>query len=68
MQVNIKSFSVDMAVKNNGVEFEVRANDGTFLGDCYVTKTGLIWCEGRTRRANGVRVSWEQFAEWMMSD
>ena len=65
MLVSIKTFSVEMDVKNAGVEFEVRDTQNNFKGDCYVTKTGLIWCEGRTRKANGVRVSWEEFMDWM---
>ena len=67
VKVSIKDFAVNMEVKNTGIEFEVRDNDGTFRGDCFVTKTGLIWCEGRTQRENGVPVSWGEFIEWMNS-
>ena len=66
MKVSIKSFDVHMEVKNSGIEFEVYGNDG-HRGDCILTKTGLIWCEGRKRRENGVKVSWEEFIEWMKS-
>lgn len=65
MKVKIKSFDVDMEVKNTGLEFQVHANDGSFKGDCYVTKTGLIWCAGKTTRENGVKVKWEDFIKWM---
>ena len=65
MKVKIKAFNVDMDVKNNGVEFQVHSNDGEFLGDCYVTKSGMIWCRGKTTRANGVKVGWEEFINWM---
>lgn len=65
MKVAIKSFDVAMDVKTSGIEFQVYTNDGTFLGDCVLTKTGLIWCEGRTRRENGARVSWNDFIAWM---
>lgn len=61
MKVNIKRLSVDMPVKNKGVEFEIRDTDGTHLGDLFVTKTGLTWCKGRTRRDNGIFVSWSDF-------
>ena len=64
MQVKIKSLKVDMDVKNNGVEFQVHDNDGEFKEDCYVTKTGLIWCHGKTTRPNGVEISWDQFIKW----
>ena len=66
MQVKIKTFDVDMEVKNNGLEFEVRSPDGKRqLGDLYLTKTKLIWCKGKTVRENGQEVKWEQFIQWM---
>ena len=65
MKVKIKKFGVDMEVKNIGVEFQVHDNEGNFLGDCYVTKAGLVWCRGRTRKANGASVSWQEFIGWM---
>jgi len=65
MKVSIKDLSVAMDVKNNGVEFTVYSNDDKFLGDLYVTKSGLIWCQGKTSRDRGVRVNWEEFMEWM---
>lgn len=65
MKVNIKNLAVDMDVKSKGVEFEVRDTDGTFRGDCFVTMSGLIWCEGKTKKANGVKVSWDEFVTWM---
>lgn len=66
MQVKIKDFDLDMEVKNNGIEFEVRSSDGNqHLGDCYLTKTGLIWCQGQTTRRNGKQVSWDEFIVWM---
>lgn len=68
MKVNIKKFAVDMEVKNAGVEFQVDDNAGNQLGDLYVTKTGLIWCRGRTRKENGVNVSWADFIAWMQEE
>jgi hypothetical protein len=65
MKVGIKDFQISMDVKNNGIEFEVYDNDSTFRGDGFVTKTGLIWCEGKTTKPNGVRVSWNEFIDWM---
>lgn len=65
MKVSIKSFHVNMDVKNKGIEFDIYNNDDTHRGDVILTKTGLIWCEGRTRRENGVSVSWDDFIEWM---
>ena len=63
MEVFIKTFDVQMEVKNNGMELEVRSSDGSKqLGDCYVTKTGLTWCTGRTRRGNGIKISWDDLS------
>ncbi len=62
MKVWIKSFDVEMQVKSNGIELEVRSTDDEQqLGDCYATMTGLIWCEGKTDKKNGVKVSWPDF-------
>lgn len=63
MQVKIKSFDVEMDVKNNGVEFQVHDNEGKFLGDFYVTKSGVTWCAGKTTRVNGKKLKWEKFIE-----
>ena len=60
MKVLIKQFAVDMEVKSSGIEFEVRKPDGkSHLGDCYLTKTALIWCKGKTTKPNGIKMSWE---------
>jgi hypothetical protein len=65
MKVSIKSFDVDMEVKNNGVEFEISDNDGNHLGDVVLTKKWVIWCEGRTRPENGIRLRWKEFIDLM---
>lgn len=65
MRVAIKNLSVQMDVKNKGVEFDVYDNQGNFCGDMIVTKSGLVWCKGKTMQKNGVKVSWEKFIEWM---
>ena len=68
MNVSIKSFDVKMEIKRKGVEFEVRDTQGNFLGDCFITKIGLIWCNGRTKRANGKQVSWNDLIGWIQSN
>ncbi len=66
MKVWIKNFDVEMEVKNNGVEFEVYSSDGvTHRGDLVLTKSAVIWCEGRTKRENGQRLTWDKFIELM---
>jgi len=61
MKVSIKNLSVEMPVKNKGIEVEVRNTSGDHLGDLIVNKAGLIWCKGRTRRENGIRITWQRF-------
>lgn len=65
MRVGIKKLDVEMVVKNSGVEFEVYGKDDVFLGDMFVVKSGLIWCKGKTKKENGVKVSWADFTKWM---
>ena len=61
MKIRIKSFDVDMELKNKGIEFEVRSPKDEFRGDCVITKTKIIWCEGKTDRKNGKAISWDAF-------
>lgn len=68
MKVTIKSFDVAMEVKNKGIEFEVRSPDGDHLGDVVLTKSGLVWCKGRTDPKNGVKVNWSEFIGWMEAE
>ena len=69
MEVWIKSLEVEMQVKQKGIELEVRSKDGADqLGDCYATMTGLVWCQGRTKKENGVKVKWEDFIAICASD
>ena len=68
MRVNIKSFNVDMQVKNKGIELEVRTPDGKKqLGDLVVTTTGLTWCRGRIPPKNGTKITWQQFIKHIES-
>lgn len=65
MKVSIKSFDVEMELKNNGIELEIRDNNGDFLGDLVVTKTKLIWCKGKTDRKNGRTIDLQKFIQLM---
>ena len=67
MQVKIKSFDVEMDVKNNGVEFQVHDNDGKFLGDVWGAKGAGRWCSGKTTPRSWKRVPGAKFIE-LMSD
>lgn len=59
MPVRIKDLGVDLQVKTRGVEFEVSDAAGQ-MGDFYVTGTGVIWCRGKTQKANGKKVPWKK--------
>jgi hypothetical protein len=65
MKVNVKSFDVEMEIKNKGIELEVRDTDDSFLGDLIVTKTQIIWCKGKTSREHGKKLNWQNFAGLM---
>jgi hypothetical protein len=63
VEVRIKKLDINMFVKQNGIEFEVRTPDGTSqVGDCYLTMTGIVWCKGRTTKPNGIKISWDELA------
>lgn len=69
MEVWIKSLEVDMQVKQKGIELEVRSADGKEqLGDCYATMTGLIWCKGKIKKENGVKIKWDDLKTICTSD
>ena len=65
MNVRIKQFDVDMEVKTKGIEFEIRTPKGEFLGDFVLTKTQLIWCQGKTTAAKGKKISLIKLIEFM---
>ena len=68
MDISIKSFDVEMDVLNKGVEFGIRKpNGGDRLGDLFITKAHLIWCKGKTQRAQGIKIKWTDFVE-MVND
>ena len=65
--VSIKEISVEMEIKNKGIELCVYDNNDQFLGDLVVTKTGLVWCQGKTRPKNGNKIAWKDFIDFMQS-
>ena len=68
MKVSIKDLSVNMDVKNRGVELDVYDGEDTHLGDLVITRSKLIWCKGKTGRTNGRPISWKKFIAFMESD
>lgn len=67
MKVSIKDLAVDMEVKNKGVELDVYDNADKHLGDLVVTKTGLTWCNGKTKVENGTKIKWADFIAYAQS-
>ncbi len=60
MNVSIKDFQVDMQLKNNGIELEVRSPQHEHLGDLCIGRGTIEWCPGKTNRGNGIRKNWNQ--------
>ena len=53
-----------MEVKTKGIEFDVYTPNGKeHLGDFILTKTGVIWCQGKTSRENGIQITWKKVIE-----
>lgn len=65
MKVKIKDLGIPLEIKSKGVEIDVSDNQDKHVGDLYVTMTNLIWCKGRTTRAKGTKVSWDNFMKVM---
>ena len=57
-----------LEVKTKGIEFQVYDNKDAFLGDCIVSKFGLTWCKGKTKRENGKKLKWRDFINSMQDD
>jgi hypothetical protein len=68
MNVSIKSFEVEMKIKNNGIELEVSDTNNKHLGDLFITKTQLIWCKGKRGRKTGITINWDDFIKYMQND
>jgi hypothetical protein len=69
VKVKVKNFAVEMEIKTTGMELEVRRpNDSEQVGDCYVTKTGLTWCKGKTTKPKGVKISWDELGQLLASN
>lgn len=57
----IKNLTVDMPLKNNGVEIQID-QDGKQYGDLYVSKTGIVWCDGKVHRENGTKFTFDEIS------
>jgi len=64
MNILVKTFDVNIPVKSKGIELGVRLPNGKKqIGDCYIAAKGLIWCQGKVTRENGVLVLWQELME-----
>ena len=54
-----------MEIKNKGSELIVKTPKGEHLGKLVVTKTQIVWCNGKTHTKNGKGFKWEQFINLM---
>lgn len=61
MKVFVKRFDVKMELKTKGIEIDVLDTAEKHIGDLVVTKTGVIWCPGRTTPKHGKSFSWREF-------
>lgn len=57
----IKSFQISQELKNAGIEIQID-DDGKQYGDIYVTKTGVIWCDGKCHRNSGTKFSFDELS------
>jgi hypothetical protein len=67
MNINIKSLTAEMVLKNKGMELQVRNNKDEFLGDMAINKRGMTWCPGKTSVKNGVQMNWEEIIDYFES-
>ncbi len=61
MKVKIKDLQVSMDLGNNGIRLAVNDNDEEFLGNLYIGKAHVVWCKGKTQKANGIKKTWPDF-------
>jgi hypothetical protein len=65
MNVSIKKFNVEMILKNNGIELEVRTpGEKEHRGDMIINKTGMVWCPGQVMKKNGNQKTWDEIIDF----
>ena len=64
MKITIKDMT-GPEIKNNGIELEVRDPDGKFRGKFNISKSKIIWREGKTSKKNGAECTWDEFIDMM---
>lgn len=61
-KVELKNLGNSLEIKTTGLEFGI--SNGSHVGDLYVSKTGIIWCAGKTARENGKKIKWKELRDW----
>lgn len=52
-----------MDLGNKGIELDVydtKGNGKKHLGDLHIGRGGITWCNGKTNKDNGSKVSWNE--------
>ena len=69
MRVAIKRLdTVQMEVKNKGIEIEIRNTNGKHLGNIFLNKKGMQWCKAKVGEGKGEKITWQEFIEYMEDD
>jgi hypothetical protein len=66
MKVQVKDLPATIEIKNRGIELSVHDTRAIswVLG---VTRAHLIWCQVKTARENGQRITWKNFIDYMQN-
>lgn len=68
MDVSIKKFDVEMALKTNGMELDIKQpGGGEHVGDVVINKTGIVWCRGKVTPQHGISKSWDELISLLES-
>lgn len=69
MKISVKNFKVTMELGNNGIELDVYSPDGKdYQGDIHIARGGVTWCKGKTQKANGMKVKWDDLIQFFETE
>lgn len=60
MQAEVEVFGEKLNLKNKGVDFVVRDNDGKLVGRITVNRAGICVRTGKTGTKNGDKYKWKE--------
>ncbi len=67
MKVAIKDIGVDLTLKNKFMEVEVQDNKGKTKGTLSINKAYVVWRKAKHAPKNSIKVTWDDFIEFMES-